>query len=170
MKDRARPPFRSERSRPRAARCARCRRVRPAACGDRRGRWQNRCLRPTCGEALLGRVDGHRRELRERDLVAQPVADCGGQRISSRPFLRALVEKISPKLGAITQRMPPGSRSAHTNSSREEPQPKLRSAINICAPRVAPRFRTKSSRSSHRACSAILEPDAAPVRCATGPS
>src|SRR3546814_8889036 len=60
--------------------------------------------------------------------------------------LRALFENMSPKLGATMQRMPK-SASAHTACSRDEPHPKLRSAINIRACRHGPRFRMKSPRS-----------------------
>lgn len=43
--------------------------------------------------------------------------------------MHAFSKKISPKLGAITQRMPNAS-SAHTASSRELPQPKFRSRFS----------------------------------------
>ncbi len=42
--------------------------------------------------------------------------------------------KISPRLGAITERTPLAS-SAHTAISREEPQPKFSAVTRIFAPR-----------------------------------
>ena len=48
----------------------------------------------------------------------------------SSPFWHALLKKISPKPGAITQRMPKRM-SAHTAPSRELPQPKFGPAIRI---------------------------------------
>ena len=50
---------------------------------------------------------------------------------------------MSPKEGAITA-LKPAAASAVTAFSREEPQPKFRSATSTCAPRKPSRFITKS--------------------------
>ena len=50
------------------------------------------------------------------------------------PFWNALLVKMSPKLGAITQRKP-NPASAQTADSRDEPQPKFSPATRIFASR-----------------------------------
>ena len=59
------------------------------------------------------------------------------------PFLKLLLWKMSPKLGAITQRMPKSS-SAQGACSREEPQPKFSCATSTSAFRQGSWFSTKS--------------------------
>ena len=54
--------------------------------------------------------------------------------IGSRPFWKQLPKKISPKEGAMTQRMPMPA-SAQTAISRELPVPKNSPQTRICAPR-----------------------------------
>ena len=66
-----------------------------------------------------------------------------GKVTSSKPLLTLLVEKMSAKLGAITQRKPYSS-SAHTACSRLDPQPKLSRASSTVAPWYSGAFRTKS--------------------------
>ncbi len=57
--------------------------------------------------------------------------------------MRLLLKKMSPKLGAITTRMPASS-NAQTACSREDPQPKLRSVTRACAALAPGWFSTKS--------------------------
>ena len=52
---------------------------------------------------------------------------------ATMPFLKALPEKMSEKLGAITAAMPM-SANAQAACSRLDPQPKLSPAIRIGAP------------------------------------
>jgi hypothetical protein len=63
-----------------------------------------------------------------------PATVAAGRRTGSKPFLSELLKKMSPKLGAMTERMPKPI-SPKTAVSREEPTPKLRPATAITARR-----------------------------------
>jgi len=64
----------------------------------------------------------------------RPAATSPARITGSNPFLRQFWWKMSPRLGAITQRTPYAI-SAHTAASREEPQPKFSAATRMVAPR-----------------------------------
>ena len=79
-------------------------------------------------------------------LAAQARAPTSAGRITgSRPTLKQFWWKMSPRLGAMTARMPAAS-SAHTAASREEPQPKFSAVTRILAARKAGWLRTNSGR------------------------
>ena len=67
------------------------------------------------------------------DRLEQAVDRLDRQPQRQQARLEAVVEKMSAKLGAITQRMPYSS-SAQTACSREEPQPKFSRASRMLAP------------------------------------
>ena len=94
--------------------------------------------------------DGLFREV-DRDLRARRGAQGGADRrhpaassrIGSTPFWKQLLKKMSPKLGAMTARKPLSTITV-TAFSRDEPQPKLRSATTILASAKPGWLRTKS--------------------------
>ena len=69
----------------------------------------------------------------------------GSSTTGTRPFLSALLRKMSAMRVETTARMP-ASTSAHGACSRDEPQPKLSPATRIVQPCASGRFRTNSAR------------------------
>ena len=69
----------------------------------------------------------------------------GSTAMGSRPFLRALLLKMSAMRVETTARKPK-SWSAQGACSREEPQPKLSPATSTAQPSASGRLRTKSGR------------------------
>ena len=91
--------------------------------------------RPARGRSTTMRAPGCASSCASR----RPTAGSGST-IGRKPFFSAFDAKMSPNDGAIAARKP-WSYSAHTACSRELPQPKLRSATTMRAPRYASRLK-----------------------------